>query len=341
LRTFLVEEPFRTSFGERVPPTPGSTDVLIRVNRVGLCGSDLNTYRGLNPLVSYPRIPGHEIAGTIEAVGSDVPARLQIAQRVTINPYRNCGLCPACRRDRGNACRENKTLGVQTDGALTDQIVVPWQRVIATTLTDLSQLSLVEPVSVGFHAVRRGDVTASDTVAVFGCGVIGLGVVAAVSARRARAIAIDLDDKKIATAVALGAATGINAARENVLERLLHLTGQDGVDVAIEAVGTADTMLQCIDAVAPTGRVVVVGYASKPVPFETKLFLTKELDVRGSRNAQQQDFEAALRHIEAGGFPASRTVTKVFPFSQAGEALAEWSRSPQSVTKFLVDLDLS
>lgn len=339
MRAFFIDEPTRTRFGTRVKPTLGSAEILLRVNRVGLCGTDLNTYRGLNPLVTFPRIPGHEIAATIADIGADVPAGFNIDQRVTLNPYRNCGDCPACRKGRINACRANQTMGVQQEGALTDFIAVPWQRVVVTTLTDLNRLALVEPLAIGFHAVHRGEVTNKDTVAVFGCGVIGLSAIAAANSRGATVIAVDLDDGKLATARAVGAAQVINAAHLDPVKEIHRLTHNDGADVTIEAVGLADTMLNCINAVAPTGRVVYIGYSSKPVTFDTKVFLTKELDIRGSRNALQQDFDAAVRCIESGAFPADKAITRVFDFEHTDRALAEWSANPNAVTKFIIDLD--
>lgn len=141
------------------------SDVLLRVSLVGLCGTDLTTFRGGNAMVSFPRVPGHEVAATVVETAGDLPART----RVTISPYTSCGRCPSCRRGRRNACRFNQTMGVQRDGAMTEYITVPRERIYTADLS-LKELALVEPLTVGAHAAARGRVLSTDTVAVFGCG---------------------------------------------------------------------------------------------------------------------------------------------------------------------------
>src|SRR4051794_10163181 len=178
MKAFQIEREGRTRLVSVEPPDVSPNDVLLRIHTVGFCGSDLNTYRGLNPLVSYPRIPGHEVAGTVERTGAAVPAdRFQPGTHVTVVPYTACGVCPACRRGRANACRDNQTLGVQREGALTELVVVPWEKVLPAEGLSARELALVEPLSVGFHAVDRGRVQASDTVLVIGCGAVGLGAI--------------------------------------------------------------------------------------------------------------------------------------------------------------------
>src|SRR6476646_474637 len=162
-----------------------------------MCGSDLNTFRGYNPLVTYPRIPGHEIAATVEAVGAGVPSEFRPGVDVTVSPYTNCGTCAACRRGRPNACQSNQTLGVQRDGGMTSYFVAPWRKLFSSGGLSLRELSVVEPLSVGFHACNRGRVTSSDTVLVLGCGTVGLGAIAAASFAGAKVIAADLDDAKL------------------------------------------------------------------------------------------------------------------------------------------------
>src|SRR5262249_49953022 len=161
----------------------------------GLCGSDLNSFRGKNPLVTYPRILGHEIAATVEDAG-EAKHLLPAGTAVTLMPYTSCGRCASCRRKRPNACECNQTLGVQRDGALTEYISVPTAKIVRGNLS-LKELCLVEPLTVGFHAVARGRVTATDTVAIFGSGGVGLGAIAAASYVGATTIAIDVDDKKL------------------------------------------------------------------------------------------------------------------------------------------------
>ena len=340
MKTFLIDRPEAFSFGETKKPEAREGEVLLQIERVGLCGSDLTTFRGLNPLVAYPRIPGHEIAARIAGTGSGVPAHLTPGQLVTAVPYTTCGRCPSCLAHRPNACQFNQTLGVQRDGALTEFVAVPWQQVLYSEKLTAQEYALVEPLSVGFHAVERGRVTAADTVAVFGAGMIGLGAIAGGALRkRARVIAIDLDDQKLALARQAGAAETINSKTENLHERLMELTGGNGPHVVIEAVGAAETFVAAVNEVCFAGRVVYIGYAKKPVAYETKYFVMKELDILGSRNALPGDFENVIGVLESGRYPVAGTVTRTVPFAQAGEALRDWSANPAVTTKIHVSLE--
>jgi 2-desacetyl-2-hydroxyethyl bacteriochlorophyllide A dehydrogenase len=339
MKALVITAPGRTALVDRPVPTPAAGEVLLQVRRVGYCGSDLNTFRGANPLVSYPRVPGHEIAGVVAEVGAGVPAAVRPGQTATVVPYTTCGTCPACRRGRANACRSNQTLGVQRDGALTGWIAVPWERLVQSPALPLEELALVEPLSVGFHAVARGQVAAGDTVAVLGCGMIGLGAVSGAARRGgARVIAVDVEDAKLDLARRAGAAETVNSAREDLPARIRELTGGDGVDVAIEAVGLPATFRAAVDLVAFAGRVVYIGYAKEPVTYETKQFVMKELDLRGSRNATAADFAAVVGVLEAGHYPVAATITRTVPFAEAGAALAAWAAAPGQVTKLHVAL---
>lgn len=339
MKALVISEAGRTAVVEKPAPRPARGEVLLQVKRIGYCGSDLNTFRGANPMVTYPRVPGHEIAAAIAEVTEGVPAEFAVGMETTVVPYTTCGTCPSCRRGRVNACRSNQTLGVQRDGALTEFIAVPWQKLVRSPKLSLVEHALVEPLSVGFHAVGRGQVARQDTVLVFGCGMIGLGAIAgAALLHGARVIAVDVDDAKLALARRAGAALAINSRTENLHERVQALTGGDGPDVAIEAVGLPATFRAAVDEVAFAGRVVYIGYAKEPVSYETKYFVMKELDVRGSRNATAEDFAAVVRVLESGRYPVAETITRTVPFAEAGAALAAWSADPARVTKIHIEL---
>lgn len=316
-------------------PQPGPGEVAIDVAYVGYCGSDLTSYRGLNPLVSYPRIPGHEIAGTLAALGEGVSG-LALGQAVTVLPYFNCGTCHACRSGRPNACVNNQTMGVQREGAMTARIVVPAAKVIAVDGLALRDLALVEPCAVGFHAVRRAAVSAGETVLVLGCGMIGLGVLLGALRAGARVIAVDLSDAKLAVARQLGAHHTLNA-RDDLRAAVTALAGE-GPDVVVEAVGAEATFLQAIDLVVTTGRVVYIGYAKSPIAYDTKYFITKELDIRGSRNALPEDFAAVIACLKDNPGAGDHIVSRVASLAEAPAALAAWHDNPGAFTKVLVDL---
>jgi 2-desacetyl-2-hydroxyethyl bacteriochlorophyllide A dehydrogenase len=314
----------------------GENEVLLKVRMVGLCGSDLNSYRGRNPLVDYPRIPGHEVSATVAESNSRFP-QWRAGQHVTLSPYSNCGSCAACRRERPNACQANRTLGVQRDGALTEYIAVPAARLFGAALT-LKELCLVEPLTVGFHAAARGRITAADTVAVLGCGGVGLGAVAGAAFRSATVIAVDVDDAKLETARLAGATYIVNTTKEALHAQLAELTGGRGPDVVIEAIGLPETYRAAVEEVAYTGRVVYIGWTKEQVTYETRPFVHKELDILGARNARHEDFGQVIRMLEEHRFPVDRAVTHIVPIEQTPAILEAWDREPARFTKIMVEV---
>ena len=308
-------------------PVLKSGEVLLKLGYVGFCGSDLNTYRGGNTMVTFPRIPGHEIGATIVEIGSDVPSQLKVGQVVTVNPYTNCGHCASCRRGRVNACENNETLGVQRNGAMQEFISLPWQKIIPCGSVSLRDAALIEPMSVGFHAVDRGRVTDTDIVMVIGCGMVGLGAVVRAVMRGATVIAADLDDEKLAIARSLGAKFTYNTATEWNLP---------SPDVVIEAVGAAPTYQLAVNRVAFTGRIVCIGYAKSDIALTTSLFVKKELDIMGSRNANPSDFEAVIKYLTNSGAPVEKFISSIIEPNQADEALKTWAEAPGKVFRILV-----
>ena len=336
MKALQITEPRKLEIIDLPEPEAGDGEVLLRMEYVGFCGSDLNTFRGANALAKSPVIPGHEIGAVIEAAGAGVPEFLRPGMTVTVNPYTACGVCPSCRRGRPNACRDNQTLGVQRDGAMRGLMAVPWEKVIPAERLSTREAALVEPMSVGFHAVSRGAVADTDTVMVIGCGMVGLGAVVRAALRGATVIAADIDGRKLDVARQMGASHGLNTLAPDFKERLALLTGGDGPDVVVEAVGSPATYRLAVDSVAFTGRVVCIGYSKQDVTFETRLFVQKELDIKGSRNAEPSDFRAVIRYLERGDCPVDTLVSQVIPPEKALEALSEWSDNPGSVFRILL-----
>ncbi|MBR6033082.1 MAG: zinc-binding alcohol dehydrogenase family protein [Bacteroidaceae bacterium] len=311
-------------------------EVLLKIQYVGFCGSDINTFMGRNGMARNPVIPGHEVGAVIEACGEGVPEDLKPGMQVTCNPYTSCGHCSSCRNGRVNACQHNETLGVQRDGAMREFIVLPWQKIIPAEGLPAETCALIEPMSVGFHAVSRGQVTDGDTVMVIGCGMVGLGAIVRASLRGATVIAADIDDEKLALARQMGAAFTLNTKTEDVHQRLSQLTEGNGPDVVIEAVGSVPTYQMAVGEVAFTGRIVCIGYAKSEVLLQTRFFVQKELDVRGSRNAMPEDFRAVIRYLRRGTCPTNKLITKVIKPEQGLETLVWWSENPGKVFRILV-----
>jgi threonine dehydrogenase-like Zn-dependent dehydrogenase len=337
MRAISFAAPRKVEILEIPIPQLGPEDVMVDVHYVGLCGSDLNTYRGLFPMVTYPRIPGHEVSGVITAKGERVPASFNEGDRVMVSPYLDCGVCPACRLGRPNCCQFNQTLGVQRDGALTSRVAVHYSHVFFSKVLSLEELALVEPLSVGYHAANRGRITEVDTVLVIGCGTVGMGVIAAAARKGATVIAADIEAAKLADAEKFGAQCTINSTQRDVLAVINQLTGQEGVSVAIEAVGLPETFRLAVDAVAFAGRVVYVGYAKKEVSYDATDFVRKELDIMGSRNALRV-FPAVIKMMETRGRPFVDLITRIYPFEETEQAFRDWDEEPGKFAKILIDL---
>jgi len=318
-------------------PVPAEGELLLWLRYVGFCGSDLSTYLGKNPMVQYPRVPGHEISALIEEVGEGVPEGFSVGEAVTVVPYTSCGECPSCLRGRSNACQFNQTLGVQRDGAMQEFLALPWQKVLKAPGLGEKELALVEPLTVGFHAIERGRMSDSDMVMVLGCGMIGAGAIVSAVQKGATVIAVDIDDHKLKLASELGARHTINSRSTELHDELVKLTGGKGPDMVVEAAGNPVTYKAAVEEVAFTGRVVCIGYASIDVAFATKLFVQKEMDILGSRNATAQDFLNVIAYLEKGTFPMEGMLSRVVKAEEAGEALEAWARDPGKVMKILVE----
>ncbi len=317
---------------------PKAGEVKIRLQYVGFCGSDLSTYLGKNPMVRMPVIPGHEVGAVVEKVGPGVPEGLKPGMVVTVNPYTNCGKCASCRNGRVNACQHNETLGVQRNGAMRETICLPWEKVIPAGLLTPRECALIEPMSVGFHAVSRAQVTDIDVVLVIGCGMVGMGAIVRSAQRGATVIAADIDDDKLQLAKQMGASYVVNTHHDDVHARVLEMTAGFGPDVVIEAVGSAETYQMAVDEVAFTGRVICIGYAKTEVSFQTKYFVQKELDIRGSRNAQPSDFRAVIHYLERHTCPVDKLISEVVTPEQAPAAMERWAAQPGKVFRILVTM---
>ena len=328
----------QTEIREIEKPSIGPEEVLLKIGMVGFCGGDLNGFKGLFELQEYPNVLGHEVGGTIEAMGSQVPDSFKLGNKVTVYPYLNCGKCISCRKGRRNACQDNKTMGVRRPGAMTRYIAIHWQDLFISEKLSLKELALVEPLTVGFHAAARGRVSSQDRVAVIGCGIVGMGAIASAVNRGAEVIAIDIDDSKMDIAKKIGVAHTINTSREDLHEALMRITDGDGPDVIIEAVGNATTYRAAVDEVAYTGRVVCIGYAKSAVEFNTGIFVRKEIEILGSRNCTDE-FPEVIAYLEAGKFPVEDVISKTVSLDDAGAALADWAANAKGITKIMVDFD--
>jgi threonine dehydrogenase-like Zn-dependent dehydrogenase len=316
----LAESPELARVVERPTPEPGPGEVLVEVGFVGLCGTDLGTFTGKNPLVSYPRVIGHEIAGTVSAGGRAVDAGWR-GRRVAINPYKHCGACAACLAGHPNACRRNE----------------PVSRLVPSDSLPLDVLALVEPFSIGMHAVARTAVDHDDVVLVIGCGGVGTGAIAAAAERGARVIGLDLDARKRELAHAFGAAHTVDAAAADAADQVRALTAGEGPSVVIEAAGQASTYRFALEIVASSGRIGCLGWLKGDVPLEARQIVFKEVTILGSRNATRE-LADVVRLFESGKVDPRRVVTDRVGLDEVPAVMARWAAHPAGIGKILVSV---
>lgn len=341
MRAVYMKEPHTVSMIEMAEPKAGPGDVLIRIHRVGLCGTDLQSYRGVAALTKFPLVPGHELGGEVVSCGQAVPEGLfPTGSRVTVKPYFNCGDCYPCRIHRINCCENSRTMGVQMqEGALCDYIAVPYQNVLDCGDLSYEEIALIEPLSVGAHLVSRANITKDEYVLVFGCGVIGSGAISAAYFRGAKVIVADIADEKKESAMAMGAFAFVNPQKQDLAEEINRITGGAGVAAALECIGIASTMAQAIEAVNFAGRVGYVGYSKKPLEANATLIVKKELTIVGSRNALIDEFISVKDNISKGRLDFKRLVSAVYTPDKAADAFAEWDQHPGSVLKIQIDFE--
>ncbi|MDE2437434.1 MAG: alcohol dehydrogenase catalytic domain-containing protein [Sphingomonadales bacterium] len=338
MKAVVIRDVRETGFAELPEPVPQEGEVTLRVGHVGLCGSDLNTFLGRNPLAQLPLIPGHEVSGTIIARGANVPDEYAIGAKAIVIPYIACGDCSACKANRRNACRNNKTLGVQREGGMVEQLVVATDSIILNDRLSSRFRALVEPLSVGFHAVRRGCAKADETVVVIGGGMIGVGAIIGAVRRGARVIVIEVSESKRDILLGLGVECVLNPEQVDAAAEIARLTAGEGANLVIEAVGLPATFQAAIDYACYAGRVVYLGYSKEHVSYDTKYFNLKELNILGSRNANREDFDRVIEYLEDNANEAEVLISKVFDWSDADGAFEYWDSVRSTVFKIMVEV---
>jgi 2-desacetyl-2-hydroxyethyl bacteriochlorophyllide A dehydrogenase len=318
MRQVLLERPGAVSIAEVPPQKAGSGEALVRLRLGGICGSDLSAYRGASPMVSYPRVLGHELlvdvlecAGRPEIVG----------QRAVIEPLIRCGQCRACRSGRYNCCVNLRTMGVHVDGGLQDIFAVDCQQVYPVPPHMPDEVAvLAEPLTIAYHAVQRAQIEAGRIALVFGAGTIGLLIAQLLArARGCRPLVADIDEQRLSVAGTLGAIP-VQGDQEALMRQVKEATDGEMADVVFEATGNAACTRMTTDLVAHTGRIVLVGWNKGPVEVDTVTLMRKEVDLLGSRNSANA-FPPVLRLLSDGAIDADTLITHRFPLSDADTAL--------------------
>ena len=320
------------------PAAPGPGEALLRVHQVGICGTDLGGYLGKMPFYSYPRIPGHELGVEVLAVGEGVTG-VRPGDRCAVEPYLNCQRCHACRTGHSNCCEHNLTLGVMTDGGLTDRIVLPARKLHVSAKLGYEALALVETLAIGCHAVARGNPGPGEHVLVIGAGPIGLSVVEFAKLSGAKTIVMDMNEGRLAfVREKMGVPDTLLATGDGKeLERLAELTGGQLADVVVDATGSAKSMSQALGYCAFAGRLVYVGITQQELAFlHAPVMHRRELTLMASRNALPPDFIRIIRLIEDGLIDTGTWITHRAPMDGMIEAFPGWLKPENGVLKAMV-----
>jgi L-gulonate 5-dehydrogenase len=322
---------------EKPEPNVGSDEALVRVESVGLCGSDLHFFLGDHPYVTYPQVQGHEFSGEIMALGSAYTGPLHVGERVAVEPLVSCGECYPCRHNRPNCCTNLAVLGAHRPGALTEQIVVQTSSLYPVGDLDPELAALVEPISIGLQAVMRGAVTAEDSVVIFGAGPIGQAVLIAATDRGARVLVIDKLDSRLELAKKLGAEKTINNEKESVANVIAEWTNGDGASVVFDATGVPAVIRLAVDVVASAGRVVIIGLSNQEVSLPVIEFTRKELTILGSRN-NARIFGDAVALVQRNRERVRSLITHRFPLEQTQQALEFALNHPTEAEKVIISV---
>jgi 2-desacetyl-2-hydroxyethyl bacteriochlorophyllide A dehydrogenase len=323
------------------PPKPGPGEVLLRVHRIGICGTDLGGYLGKMPFFSYPRVPGHELGVEVIATGPDV-SNVQVGDRCSVEPYINCGHCYSCRRGFTNCCETNKTLGVMCDGGMTERIILPARKMHPSKSLSYEQLALVETLAIGCHAIHRGRATTGEAILVIGAGPIGLSVIEFAKLSGARTIVMDTNAQRLAfVREKMGVTDTIVTQGDGAeLKQLQDLTNGQLADLVVDATGNNKSMAQALNYCAFKGRVVYVGITQSEISIPHAPALhRRELDILASRNALPGDFTRIIQLIEQGHIDTVPWITHHAGFDSMIDVFASWTKPETGVIKAIVEVD--
>ena len=331
MKAVVCKEPFDLRIVDRAAPEPAGGEVLVRIQRVGLCGTDYHIFAGRHPFLAYPRVIGHELSG--EVVAASAGSRFSEGQLVAINPYLSCGHCIACRKGKPNACVDIRVLGVHTDGGMCELLTVPESALLDATGLTPDQAAMLEFLAVGAHAVARSKVGRGERALVVGAGPIGVGTALFAKLEGADVTLIDRRDSRLAYArEQLGFETVVTAG-DDVAEVLAAQTGAEMFDTVFEATGSLESMSRSLAYVAAGGTLVFVGVAPGEVVFSDPEFHKRETTLVASRNALASDFERVMAAMKGGLVPSAALRSHSFPAEQTPTRLPELIADADHVLK--------
>jgi|HigsolmetaAR202D_1030399.scaffolds.fasta_scaffold20727_2 2-desacetyl-2-hydroxyethyl bacteriochlorophyllide A dehydrogenase len=339
MQTLILAEPGRFMLTTTEPPAdPAPGFAVVRVRRIGVCGTDLHAFRGRQPFFEYPRILGHELGVEVVKIGPGSDTDLQPGDRCAVEPYMNCGTCIACRQGNTNACATLNVIGVHSDGGMREYITVPVHKLHRSMGMSFEQLALVETLGIGAHAVRRSQLRPDEWALVIGAGPIGLTVMQFALLAGAKVIVLDLEAKRLEFCQAQLGVQHIVQAGDDALEQVRQLTGGDMPTVVFDATGSEQSMNNAFNYVAQCGKLVFVGLFKGHVTFNDPEFHRRELTLFASRNATSGDLRNVIAQIEAGKIDTTSWITHRAPLAEAGDHFDSWTRRDTGVIKAVISV---
>lgn len=334
MKTLVCNKPGELEYRITAEPTATEGNAILRVKRIGICGTDLHAYEGTQPFFNYPRVLGHELAlEVVQAEGFDA------GEAVTIIPYFNCGTCIACRNGKPNCCAYINVFGVHVDGGMKEYISVPTSAVIHGQGLSFDELALVEPLAIGAHGISRANVKENEFVLVVGAGPIGLGIIEFARIAGAQVIVLDINSQRLLFCREnLGITHLINGATENVTERLLDITHGDMPTVVIDATGSGKAIGQAFQYMAHGATYVLVGLQKDTIQFSHPEFHKRESTLMSSRNATLEDFAKVIESMKNGKVNPSTYITHRVQFHEVKDNFASWLDPNNGVIKAMVNL---
>jgi alcohol dehydrogenase len=322
------------------PPAPGPGDAVVRVHRVGVCGTDYSGYLGKMPFFSYPRIPGHELGVDVVAVGDGV-TNVKVGDKAAVEPYINCQKCYSCARGHSNCCENHQTLGVHVDGGLRPLFTVPARKLHVSTKLSHEQLALVETLGIGLHAINRAAPRADETVFVIGAGPIGLSVIEFAKLAGSRVVVMDLNEGRLKfVREKMGVSETIlsKGVLDEDVKAFTDLTGGKLGNVVVDATGSAKCMNVAYNFVGFAGRLVWVGITQDELHFTQPLMHRREMTFLASRNALPHEFIRIIRLIEGGQLDTRPWITHRAPMTDLIGVFPTWLKPETGVVKAMVEV---
>jgi 2-desacetyl-2-hydroxyethyl bacteriochlorophyllide A dehydrogenase len=317
------------------PEKPGPGEALVRVHRVGICGTDIGGYLGKMPFFSYPRIPGHELGVEVEAVGPGV-ANVKPGDRCSVEPYINCQKCHACVRGKTNCCEKHQTLGVHCDGGLRPRFLVPARKLHVSRRLTFEQLALVETLAIGCHATHRAAPQADESCLIIGAGPIGLATLEFVKLTGARVIVLDMNEQRLDFCRRVMGVRHTVMPSDRLEADLRAVTDGHMPDVVIDATGHSGSMSSAFGLIAHGGRLVFVGITTDEVKFRHPVFHRPEGTLLCSRNALARDFAQIIALIEEGQIDTRPWITHRAAFDEVIDVFPSYTRPETGVIKAVV-----